>query len=351
MPSSPRHRADPAAIRTDLAGLAVTVGLIRVERALSRKDWSDQPREPAGQPGGGRWASGGGASGDPGLTGSLAADGLPGSEETVAEDGSRVLSLRIRSHPAQDWDEQHTVTAPDGTRTVFEMAGRTQTIRDGETGDILARSTLAGSRAEPEAFVQNARSPRGLLARIPAAIEAAASLLTVLSARNDSRGKAIFVAPASEYIPAEGPNDPVMWVGRVDQAGLDAACPRNGEVQTILDAAAASVRASGNYMGAQDFGNQTHAIAAGIVRSLADPNFLAETSYLESAELDVPYGARGSLRLDVLEQTAHKTVRVYDHKTGLAGLRPRRSMDIARMVRKNFRAATNIILIEVRPRS
>lgn len=340
-----------AAIRSDLAELAVEVELIRVERVLARKYSPDQPREPAGQPGGGRWASGHGGSAGPATMGSLGSHDSPATEEVVTEDGSRVLSLRIRSHPSQDWDEQHTVTAPDGTRTVFEMSGRTQTVRDGETGEVLSRGTLSGDRVEPEAFVQDVRAPRPPgRPKIAALTDAARTLLSVLAGRSGSGDTAIFVAPASEYIPGDGPNDPVIWVGSVDQNELDNACPRNGEVQAILDQSAAEVKAWGNFTGPQDYGNKVHAVAAAKIRALQDPNLVAETSYLLNPMPDVPYGTLGSYRLDALENTIPSTVCVYDHKTGDRGLRPRRAVDIGYMVKKNFPHAKNIILIEVRPR-
>lgn len=341
MSASPHRNDDLAKLRSDLAAMAVEVGFIRVERVLSRRFSADQPREPAGQPGGGRWASGS-SGGD---------SGSRATEEVVTDDGSRVLSLRIRSHPSQDWDEQHTVTAPDGTRTVFEMAGRTQTIRDGDTGAILARSTLTGARAEPEAFIQNVRNRSPLRDGIARAVEAAGTLFAALSGRNGSDRKAIFIAPASEYAPGLDANSPAIWVGRVDQAGLDAACPRNGEVQAILDAAAASVRASGNFMGPQDFGNKAHAISAGSIRSLHDPNFVAEDSYFPNNDESAKYGARGSLRLDVLERSVLFTVCIYDHKTGQSGLSPRRASDFSRIVRRHFPETRRIIIMEMRPQS
>ena len=45
-------------------------------------------------------------------------------------------------------DAQHAVTAPDGTRTVFETSGLTQTIRDGETTAArIAERVSAGKQS------------------------------------------------------------------------------------------------------------------------------------------------------------------------------------------------------------
>ncbi|GJE16492.1 hypothetical protein [Methylobacterium marchantiae] len=333
------YEHESAAIRSDLAGIAVEVELVRVERVLARKYSPDQPREPAGQSGGGRWTSGAlgdDGSADPETTGSLGSDTSPDSEETITEDGSRVLSLRIRSHPSQGWDEQHTVIAPDGTRTVFEMEGRTQTIRDGETGEILSRSTMVDGRAVPEAFAQNARASRPSPSRHKAAVEAALALLSVFALRKSRDGKAIFDAPASAYEPGPDPNYPAMWVGRVDQQELDAACPRRGEVQEILDESVAQARGTGDFMDAQDFGNRVHAIAAGKIRALHDQNLVPEVSYIYGAEEPVPYGTKFSLRLDALERSVPSTVCVHDHKTGESGFTALRAASIAAMVARNF---------------
>src|ERR1700709_1457896 len=130
-----RHAQDVAALRTELAGLAVGVKLILLERVLSRKYRLDQPLAPAGQSDGGRWLP-------EGTGGETQAQAQ--TEDAVLEDGSRVLSVRIRAKPHTDWDEQHTVIGPDGTRTVFENSGLTQTIRDGDSDEIIVIQILAG---------------------------------------------------------------------------------------------------------------------------------------------------------------------------------------------------------------
>ncbi len=202
MSLSGRKNAERAKLPYDLAALRVELGLLRVEHLLSREHLlfrkydPDQPRTPAGQPGAGQWTSGD--------------DG----HDVVANDGSRVLSLRIRSQPSEAWDEKHFVVAPDGTRTLFEMEGRTQTIRDGETGEILSRGTRIDGRVEPEAFVQSARTPHLYRSRTAAAIEAGMALLSVLSLRKSRDGTAIFEAPASAYEPGSDANNPAIWVGR-----------------------------------------------------------------------------------------------------------------------------------------
>jgi hypothetical protein len=211
-----RHAQDVAVLCNELAGLAVDIKLIRLERILSRTYRPDQPRAPANQSDGSRWVS-------EGTDGTSEAQSQ--TEDAVLEDGSRVLSIRIRAKPHTDWNEQHTVIGPDGTRTVFETSGLTQTIRDGDSDEIIARSILTPDGAEPQAFVQLARGrPRPsdeLARRFAKALESAGSLFSVLSGRNTSDRKAIFAAPASEYIPGDAYNDRAMWVGAVGQTELD----------------------------------------------------------------------------------------------------------------------------------
>ena len=154
MPARSRFQDEIRVLRADLAGLTFEIKLIRLQRILMRRGWSEQPRAPAGQPEGGRWVSG--PSGhwtsltDGGGTPATPASPTGGSasEQTVLEDGTRILSIRIHAGP-RPFDEQHTVIAPDGESRVFETSGATQTIRDGETGEVLARSTFTDRGPEP----------------------------------------------------------------------------------------------------------------------------------------------------------------------------------------------------------
>jgi hypothetical protein len=139
----------------ELAEIAVERPFIPVERKLARNDRSDQPPAPAGQPDAGRWVSA--PSGNARwMTAHSGGQAETRTEGAVTEDGARVLSIRIRANARADWDAQHTVTAPDGKRTVFETAGLTRTFRDGRTGEVLRRSKLTADGAEPEASIQPA---------------------------------------------------------------------------------------------------------------------------------------------------------------------------------------------------
>lgn len=355
------HRLDSLyEVRCVLAGAAVDLALLRLELLLERKFSPDQPRVPAGQPGGGRWLSDG--DGDPETTGSIGeppADGAPAAgasevERTSTEDGSRVLTIRIHARP-RPFDEQSTVVAPDGESRVFETSGATQTIRDGDTGEVLGRSTFTARGAEPEATAQPAfLAPLARAAgsyAVRRTLELAGALFAALSARNSRGGTAVLGMSAQEYHPADAfEQNPAIWVGRIDQADLDAACPRNGEVQSMTDAAVASVRQDGLYKTSQDFGNKVHARIAQVVKAKEDPNFVAELS-VEPMGSGRRYGRPGTLRLDLVERTVPGTTCVYDYKTGRAGLDPSRALDLATVAKRHFPDTQRIIIIQVRPSS
>lgn len=331
-----------AELRGLLARLALDAELIRFERHLTRKAWSDQPRAPAGQSDGGQWVSGDGGQSleDPVTTGSVG-----------TEDGSRVLSIRIHAKP-RPFDEQHFVTAPDGESRIFETSGDTQTVRDGETGEVLGRSTFTAQGAEPEARVQPARS--GVLATAAAAAAegtaaAAMALLSALSRQNDRNGTATLGLTAREFSASGAPDFDTTWVGRLNRQELDAACPRAGEIQAIADAAAAKVRGMFEGLTPQEFGNRVHYLIADEINSRRDPNLQAELILDQDGSPNAFYGQAGTVRLDVLEDVGNGTVCVYDHKTGVRGLGLPRATDLAEIVGRRFGQVFRIILIQVRP--
>lgn len=93
------RRKEMSAIRVLLAGVALDLEAIRLERTLRRKFSPDQPRAAAEQPDGGRSvpADGGGQSAG-GQSGGSQED-IAGREQSVLDGGTRDLSLRIRSGP------------------------------------------------------------------------------------------------------------------------------------------------------------------------------------------------------------------------------------------------------------
>ena len=223
------------------------------------------------------WASLGGNSGDAGQETTR--------ERTVTEDGSQVLSLRIRAGRGE-WDEQHTVIAADGESRIFETSGATQTIRDGQSGEVLSRATLTASGIEPEATVQ----PAFLPALVPAVAAAAtlrlgAILFAVQSARKDGFGTVLgMTARQYDFEPVSDEDFRLAWVGPVDQATLEAACPRHAEVQAATDEAYARLTALNPLLAGKELGNQLHFDLNGTYKVQEDPNMIPELSIDESGK-------------------------------------------------------------------
>lgn len=341
------RRTEVAAIRGLLAGAALDLGAVRLERTLRRKFSEDQPRAPAGQPDGGQWVPSGGGQGVGGRTNDTDGD-VAHREQTVLDDGTRVLSMRIRAG-RRDYDTQDLVTAPDGQSRIFETSGLTQTIRDGETGAVLGRSTFTAAGAEPEAIAQPAFLPA-----VPAAaavtIELALALYAARSGQIDPYSRTVLGLSAQEFTPnPQGGIAPAIWVGPVNQSTLDAACRRNGQVEAITNQIARRVRASGLYRTPQTYANRVHYEIDQIVKNLANPNFVSEISF-DAHATETVYGKIGSVRLDLLERSIPGTTCIYDYKTGNAKLTFERARSLATVARKHFPDTVRIIVTQVKPR-
>lgn len=259
-----------------LANAALDRALIRMRRtSLLLKNWETQPRAPAGQSDGGQWVSEPGGAGHQSLPTSWSSIGEDHAESsqqsagnlerTTLDDGTKVLSIRVRARRGE-FEEQHVVVAPDGESRVFETSGDTQTIRDGISGEVLSRTTFTPSGLVAEPTVQPAflpAAPAAIAAGIEAVqaartFELALSLFTVLSSRKDGFGTVLGMT-AREYIPAERHSTGIVAsVGQLTQQQLDATCPRNGEVRALTNEVTRTVKASGQYRDSIELGNKNH---------------------------------------------------------------------------------------------
>lgn len=355
-----RNTAEVRDLRLLLAVLRTETKLVRLRRALSQKYDMDQPRAPAGQSDGGRWVSGGG-------TGGVSADRSQGGrrasldaadrfaeapQRTLLDSGGEILTLRIRSGRG-DWDEQHTVVTPDGDSRVFDNAGESQTIRDGQTGEVLSHSAFAMDRAAYDATVQPAFLPAALVVApaVAATLEAAAMLLTVLAARSAGLGNEPgSIALRYDFEPDEDKKFPVVWVGPVDQRILDQFCPHSEEVQAVTDEATRRLTAANPNLDKTRLGSLIHLDIGKTFKARGYPEIKVEYSLDRASGKPARYGAGDSVRLDLYELAPDQMVCVYDPKTGKEGLRPERAVDLARIAKRNFPTSRGIIMIQVRPR-
>jgi hypothetical protein len=115
-------------------------------------------------------------------------------------------------------------------------------------------------------------------------------------------------------------------------------------------------------MSPTQYGTRIHSMLKNEIDEMKDPNFRAEVSVLKWVEEkkqaneplastpgEVPYGTKGSIRIDVYERPNPMTVCVYDIKTGQSGLSPARFNEIRRSVVAVYKDAHEIIITEVRP--
>jgi hypothetical protein len=375
---SPRRpvRLDPVTLllrlRSELASANLMLAIYRLADVY-RKYNPDQPRVPAGQPGGGQWTSGSGSGGGGGaepsrttadesgeqpwseVANSYGEDGSLASQTVVNRDGSTITSDFV---PTDDYDERHTVQLPGGEAFSFENDGATQTIRDAETGQILSKTTWGPDGPEAEPIIEPAFAPAVPFATklfvevgVPAAIVAAKTLYDWYSGPADGGyddGKrAVASFRAYDFDTADNARIAPDYVGRVDKKDVDDACPRHGEVQDRTDAAYDRAMQGITYPRPQERGTAIHKQLKDDIDALDDPNLRAEVSIRESQD---GKNKEGSIRTDVLERVGNGTVCVYDLKTGDEGLTRARSIQIARHVYKYYRDTTRILLIQIRPR-
>jgi hypothetical protein len=283
-------------------------------------------------------------------------DGSLAERAIVNRDGSTIQSEFATPGKPSDWDERHTVTLPEGGKTTFETADRTQTIRDGgPDGEVVSRSTWTERGPEREATVQEARNPSRPSgpALAETTITSALTLFNWLSARNKLDGlQAVAGFNAGDYAPSAGAIN-LSFVGELREDEVDRACPRFPEVRSRTDAAVDAIGPRSNYRSPAEFGTAVHSSLKWQIENLGDPNFRAERSFLKSqyegVPDEVPYGSLNSLRIDVYEKRHNGIVCVYDIKTGKTGLSPERAAEIAGTVYKRFTGVRRIIVTEIRP--
>jgi hypothetical protein len=336
----PRPTDELNEIGLRLALLTTQTKLLRVRRLMRKYD-PNQPRVPAGQGGGGQWSPAGGGNGSPGQT----------QQRTLLDGGGEVLTLRIRSG-RDAGDEQHRVITPDGDSRLFENSGDTQTIRDGQSGEVLSRGTFAGAGTPPEATIRPVFLPAVPFVVAPVVattLEAATLLFIYLRARGPRFGK----APGTTALRYDFATDvdkkyPLIWVGPVNQTTLNQACPLNREVQAVTNEAAKRLRALNPHLDNTRLGNLIH---YDIARTFNNLNYLGVHVELSLDRIGgkAHYGKKDSVRLDLFELTPDNMVCIYDYKTGNEELTPTRALLLTRIAKARFPQSKGIIMIQVKP--
>lgn len=179
-------------------------------------------------------------------------------------------------------------------------------------------------------------------------IEAGLALYTWLSTRNGPDAHATVAFKAKQFGSNEQGQINLDNVAVLDRDQVESTCPRLDEVQERTNRAAEEVAQDRDFLLPKQYGTAVHKNLKDQIDALDDRNFRAEVSYLKGDEEG--YGARGSIRIDVLENAGRGTVCVYDIKTGRSGLSVPRMTEIAAHVFGAFPGTQRIIVSEIRPR-
>lgn len=358
------------------AALRFHVALLR-RLSFERRYNADQPRRPAGSPGGGQWTPGGAsdvvseeqveqvsaprtdrsaapASGWRTVDVTRNAAGAIVKETVVNSDGVAIRS----EYPApgsEHFDERHTVLARDGTIRSFETKDGVQTIYDNDWRRLSATAWTSDGPQQVETvesadFTPSRGGVKGYLAQKTA--ELGASLYTFLSGGNGPNQQAVFAFRANAYQPGETPLSIPTWIGSLTRDEVKESCPRFEDVQRLINLATNTTDRSA-FDNAALFGTAVHKNLKDLINGpnappdpVLDWNFRSEVSISKSK--DAKYGEAESIGVDVLENVRNGTVCVYDIKTGWSRLSFWRSSEIAFNVHKYYSWATNIIVTEVR---
>lgn len=394
-PSQSRHDLpwwrEAVRLRRHILSLKAQTRLLR--RDLAAKKYNpNQPRVPAGNSDGGQWSSGasggGGAPGidlsglfgdlvsglgaaftpspvvaDVGGTESWASyqdgtrpDGSLAEQAVVNRDGSTIHSEYAAPGKASDWDERHTVTLPDGSKTTFETRDRTQTIRaGGPDGEIVSRATWTERGPEPEATVQLAFAP--LLPLVPPAAEATITagltLFTWLSARNKLDGlQAVIGFNAREFQATGTIVSKPDFVANLTEKEVDRVCNRREFVQKLAEEAIRDAGDPSNYPNAGAYGSAVHYRVKKPIDNLKDPDFRAELSTFKlgvRGEGERRYGLADTWRTDVVERVNETTVCGYDIKTGNAEVDMKRAIELVFVMKRLYPNATRFLIMQIKP--
>ena len=183
--------------------------------------------------------------------------------------------------------------------------------------------------------------------RVLRTLELAGTLFATLSAQRGRYGT-VLGTTAHEFRGAEDfKHMPAIWVGQLDQASLDAACPKTGEIQTQLDAVAAAVRRSGVYRTPQAIGTAIHLRKDRWAKAQNIADFRSELSLLNDGKVG-SYGQPDTGRLDQYHRPQPTVACIYDYKTGSSGLRWSDSVRYATVSKLMFPETLRIIVIRMR---
>jgi hypothetical protein len=243
-----------------------------------------------------------------------------------------------------------------GQDTILQEAGR---LDGADSREPTVREASLLRRLAPLLRLQRT-GPAGLRD-----IELGLQLFALQSAFNSRDKQAIIEFRANDYQRTGSSALQFVAARSLTREEVGDICKKLDDVQRLANKAGAKVRARPLPMTPRQFGTFVHtALRDKINGDKQDEKFRAEVSLLktydetgmkipesERKEYEKPYGKKGSIRLDVVENVGNGTVCVYDLKTGLSVLDMKRMTEIAGRVfqnEKKYGPVKRIIVTEVR---
>lgn len=292
----------------------------------------NQPRVPKGQEHGGEWTRDGGegirADAEP-----APGDPQPTLANLGAESGRGPMMAHVPVVAA--------AAVAAAIRTAAQRFAAGLALRE-----AVRNSPFGDPRASPGDGSPNSRTevPRGIAAE--QAVLERVELFNALSARNNDKQVAVLEFKAGKFERASDLT--VTRVGVLSREEAQQFCRHLPTVQKQLDEAVEFVRKYNPGLQNSNpavFGTLVHAKAALNIKALGETDLDAEVYWLEG---EPGKGGLGSVRSDAQETPAKPDLFcIIDHKTGRAGLSPKRMLVLAAKASELGRE--NIIVMETRP--
>ena len=326
-----RHASRLREIEMEQSLLRVHLELHNDYQLLSKQFDPDQTRVPAGNPDGGQWTDGMGTS-----------NGSGNGREWLAQ------------NPRPTEKPSFFQSAAGAVAGLAHDAPRIVGAVDREMGPVIRKLPIIGSTAT---LLSALREPE-----IEYRLDEALRQYNAIAAADDPDVVPILGLRAKQFIRDEDKADGKLWasVREVDKETIKKFCPEYLNVQTLADDVAFSMGPVSLYGSASNYGTQYHLRAAAEVMKIWKGRLIPELYLMKPMEGKpdeyyardkIPARAKDTLGLDVVEPVDNETACVYDFKTGVEGLTPKRMSDFAFSSAKSEKLQNfkQYFFIEIRP--
>ena len=221
--------------------------------------------------------------------------------------------------------------------------------------DVVAPLSSAVPSREPFNLIQpiqyNPALPsRPIPGRVGAAIGVIGAAIRLYNHLSETwSGTTVIEFTSREYAPSAANPFELAMTRTLSRSETQAYCPSLGMVQDLTDKVDREVRLEHPDYSPQNHGTEVHLRLKRSVEDNPQWGLKAEQSFLKERD-EVPYGAKGSIRLDLLQKLEPQTVCIYDYKTGRAGLSLARATEMAVEALDAYKQMFGrYIVVEVRP--